>query len=103
MKITRLHEAPKVPFDLDGHIIAQHKAIEVVHLHLKPGEKLEKHSNSFDAIFYVLEGKAILETDSERILIVKDQSIVIGANLSRGFDNISISDFKVLVIKIHKV
>jgi len=102
MKITRLHEAPKVDYALDGHIVAQHNKLEVVHLHLKPGEKIEKHSNPVDVIFYVLEGKAMLESDTERILILKDQSIAIAAGLNRGIDNISVSDFKVLVMKIHK-
>lgn len=102
MKITRLHEAPKVPFALDGHIVAQHSDLEIVHLHLKPGEKIEKHSNPFDVIFYVLEGKAMLESDNERNLVLKDQSIAIDAGVQRGIENISISDFKVLVIKIHK-
>lgn len=100
MKITGLREAPKVPFALDGHIVAKHAVVEIVHLHLKPGEKIEKHSNPFDVIFYVLEGKALLETDTERILVLKDQSIVIDAGVNRGIDNISVSDFNVLVIKI---
>jgi len=102
MKITKLHEAPKVSFALDGHIVAKHGNLEIVHLYLRPGEKIEKHSNPFDAIFYVLEGKALLESDTEQILVTKDQSIVIGAGVNRGIDNISVNDFKVLVIKIQK-
>lgn len=102
MKITRLQEAPKVSFALDGHIVAKHKNIEIVHLHLRPGEKIEKHANPFDVIFYVLEGKALLESDTEQILVMKDQSIMIDAGVNRGIENISVSDFKVLVTKIHR-
>ncbi|PKP04329.1 MAG: cupin domain-containing protein [Bacteroidetes bacterium HGW-Bacteroidetes-9] len=102
MKITRLQEAPKVPFALDGHIVAHHDAADVVHLQLKPGEKIEKHANPFDVIFYVLEGKAMLESDSEKVLVHKDQSIIIGAGVNRGLENISVSSFKVLVIKLLK-
>ncbi len=100
MKINKLHEAPRVSFDVDGHTIAQHSKTEIIHLHLKPGEKIEKHINPFDVIFYVLEGKAMLETDHETVLVLKDQSIVIEAGVNRGIDNISVSDFKVLVIKL---
>lgn len=100
MKITKLQEAPKVPFDLDGHTMASHGTIEIVHLHLKPGEKIEKHSNPFDVIFYILEGKAMLESNNERMLVMKDQSIVISAGINRGIENISVSDFKLLVIKL---
>lgn len=71
----------------------------MVHLNLKPGEKIEKHINSNDVIFYVLEGKALLETANERILVNKDDRIKIEAGIERGFDNISISLFKVMVIK----
>lgn len=100
MKTTKLHEAPKVPFNLDGHIVAQSQNIEVVHLHLKPGEILEKHTNPFDVIFYVLEGKAMIESGNEKALVQKNESVYIQTGVSRGIENISINDFKLLVIKI---
>jgi len=101
MNITKLNQAPKVQFDLDGHIMANHANVEIIHLHLKAGEKIEKHTNPFDVIFYILEGKAMLETDNERVLVLKDQSVIIKAGINRGIDNISIGDFKLLVIKLH--
>lgn len=101
MNITRLNNAPKVPFDLDGHIMAKHAGTEVIHLHLKPGQRIEKHTNPFDVIFYILEGKAMLETENERILILKDQCVAIRAGVNRGLDNISVNDFRLLVIKLH--
>lgn len=99
MEITKLDTAPKVDFDLDGHILCRHQNVEIVHLSLKPGEKIEKHINPQDVIFHVLEGKALLETDKERILVNKDTCIRLEGGLSRGFDNISVSMFKVMVIK----
>lgn len=99
MKILRLNDAPKVAYALEGHILAQLPKVEVVHLTLKPGEKIEKHINPVDVIFFVLEGKAMFETDNERVLILKDQCIHIEGGKNRGFDNISVSPFKVLVIK----
>ncbi len=100
MKITKLSEAPKVPFELDGHIMGQAPRVEIIHLNLKAGQKLEKHINPSDVFFYVLEGKAMLETDNERVLVLKDQCIFVEGNTNRGFDNISVSDFKVMVVKI---
>ncbi|HPG32937.1 MAG: cupin domain-containing protein [Lentimicrobium sp.] len=100
MKTTRLHEAPKVPFNLDGHIVAHCQNIEVIHLHLKPGEILEKHTNPFDVILYVLEGKAMIEAGNEKALVQKDESVCIEAGTARAIENISVSDFKLLVIKI---
>mgnify|MGYP000932160715 FL=1 len=99
MEILNLHKAPKVPFDLNGHILCKHKNLEIVHLTLKPGERIEKHVNPNDVIFYVLEGKALLETVNERILVNKDDVVKVEAGRERGFDNISVSLFKVMVIK----
>lgn len=99
MKINRLHDAPHVAYDLDGHILGQFPAFDVVHLNLKPGEKIEKHINPKDVLFFVIEGKAMLETDTGRVLITKDQYIHVEGGINRGFENISIASFKVLVIK----
>lgn len=99
MEILNLYKAPKVPFDRDGHILCRHRNIEIVHLNLKPGERIEKHINQNDVIFFVLEGKALLETVNERILVNKDDMIRVDGGTERGFDNISISHFKVMVIK----
>lgn len=85
MDITKLNQAPKVSFNLDGHIMANHADVEIIHLHLKPGEKVDKHTNPFDVIFYVLEGKAMLESRIERFLVLKDQSIVIKAGITLGW------------------
>jgi quercetin dioxygenase-like cupin family protein len=100
MEILNLREAPKVPFNLDGHILCSHNNIQVLHLNLKPGEKIDQHINEFDVIFHVLEGKALLITDSNKVLVHKDDCIKIEAGMNRGFDNISVGNFKVMVIKI---
>ena len=99
MKILRVNEAPKVEFKLDGRILCNLPGVEIVHMSLKPGEKIDKHINPNDAIFFVLEGKAMFETDTEKELVSKDQVIVVPGGTNRGIDNISVSTFKVLVIK----
>jgi quercetin dioxygenase-like cupin family protein len=100
MEVINLKEAPKVPIDVDGHLMSKLKNVEVVHLNLKPGEVIEKHVNQADVIFYVLEGKALLENDDEQILVRKDDCIKVQAGTVRGFNNISVSHFKVMVIKL---
>ena len=99
MNILRVNETPKVQYYLDGHILCSLPGLEVVHLSLKPGEKIDKHINPNDVIFFVVEGKAMFETDSERELVSKDQVIVVPGGTNRGIDNVSVSIFKVLVIK----
>ncbi len=99
MNIQRVNDAPKVNYNLDGHILCTLDGVEVVHLSLKPGEKIDKHINPNDVIFFVLEGKAMFETDTEKELVVKDQTILVPGGINRGIENISVSMFKVLVIK----
>ena len=103
MNILRLNETPKVQYNLDGRILCNLPGVEVVHLSLKPGEKIDKHINPNDVIFFVVEGKAMFETDTEGQLVSKDQVIVVPGGTNRGIDNISVSIFKVLVIKTKTV
>jgi len=55
MRIQNLSNSPNVPFNLDGHILFSEKPVELVHLLLKSGEKLELHKNPFDVIFFLVE------------------------------------------------
>jgi quercetin dioxygenase-like cupin family protein len=92
-------EAPKVPFNLDGKVMFSSEKLEIVHLTLKPGEQVGLHTQSFDVIFFVLAGNAILETPSENIAGTENTSIFVPAGVQRGWKNNSVADFKVLVIK----
>ncbi|HLN53938.1 MAG TPA: cupin domain-containing protein [Lentimicrobium sp.] len=100
MELINLKEAPKVPIDRDGHILCKQRNIEIVHLNLKPGEKIEPHVNPVNVIFYVLEGKALLENEDKHVLVKKDDCIQVPAGTYRSLDNISVSNFKVMVIKL---
>lgn len=99
MEILSLKEAPKVPFNLNGRILCNHQNVQIVHLTLKAGDKIEKHINENDVLFYVLEGKALIIQGNEHHLVSKDEIIKIQGGTERGFDNISVADFKVMVIK----
>lgn len=100
MDILNLREAPRVPFNLNGHILCSNENLQIVHLVLKPGEKIDQHVNDIDVVFHVLEGKALLHTEDVNRLITKDDCISVEAGIKRGLENISVSDFKVLVIKL---
>jgi quercetin dioxygenase-like cupin family protein len=101
MKIVKTHvdDAPKVPFDLDGKIMYASDKLEIVNLTLKPGERISKHSQPFDVVFYVLSGDAILETDTENIEVKENTSIFVPAGMQRSWNNNGLKKFKVLVIK----
>jgi mannose-6-phosphate isomerase-like protein (cupin superfamily) len=102
MKIVELKNAEKVPFKLDGKKIITRSDSELIHLTLKPGEILEKHTNPFDVLFYVIQGKGIIEAGEETKLVEKDSCIEIALGVERGWTNSGNEDLKILVIKLFK-
>ena len=99
IKKTTLEDAPKVPFNLDGKILFTSGKCELVHLTLKPGEKIDRHAQPFDVLFFVVEGEGILETETENIEGTGNTSIFVPAGMQRGWRNTGATDFKVLVFK----
>ncbi|MDD2277809.1 MAG: cupin domain-containing protein [Bacteroidales bacterium] len=100
MKVKTLTTAEKVPFNLDGRKMYIGLDAELIHLSLKPGEVLEKHSNPFDVVFYILEGSGIVETDDEAISVESDMSIEIEREINRGITNTGEDLLRLLVLKI---
>lgn len=100
MRITDLGTAEKVPFKVDGRKMLVDSRVEIIHLTLKPGEVLEKHTNTFDVAIYVLEGNGILETDDQSIVVMPDVCITISAGVKRGIRNTSAGEIRLLVVKI---
>ena len=100
MEITNLQNAEKVPFNLDGRKMFVSSKAEIIHLRLKKGEVLEKHTNPFDVAIYIVEGNGIIETDESKKTIAPNDCISVAANLNRGLTNTGDSDLRVLVFKI---
>lgn len=71
----------------------------IVHIELKPGEKLKKHITPVDVCFYGLEGAGIVEIGDETEEIKKDQLIFSPAKIVHRLLNNSEENFRFLVIK----
>jgi len=100
MKTTELKNAEKVPIAIDARKMLVRDDCELIHLTLKPGEILEKHSNPFDVAFYVLSGSGELEVGDETAIISVDTVIDVVAGEMRGWKNIGTEDLRVLVVKL---
>jgi len=100
MNIKNPKNAPKVPFDLDGYILHSEKQIELVHLTLKPGENLADHKNSFDVIFFVIEGEGTLSAEKQQYTLKKGDTTKISSGKNRGWKNTGNQDLLLLVIKM---
>jgi len=99
IKITTLKTAKKVPFDLEGKIMFGNSNVEIIHLTLKPAEKLDIHTNPTDVIFYVLSGKGTLFYNNEKIEVSENSCFEIKKNIERGWKNSTNYELKILVVK----
>ena len=100
MNIKNTLNTPKVPFDLDGYILHSEKQIELVHLTLKPDEKLAEHKNPFDVIFFVVEGEGILSVEKQQHILKTGDTLKITSEKKRGWKNLSNQELRLLVIKL---
>lgn len=100
MNIRNLNNSPQVPFDLDAHILHSEEKFEMVHLLLKPGEKLEEHKNPFDVIFFVNEGSGMLSVEGIVYKLKTNDTVKITSDTNRGWENNSNQNLRLLVIKL---
>ncbi len=98
--IVKLETAPRVPFKIEGRIMFANEQAELIHLTLKRREVLEKHDNSFDVIFYVLEGRGKLMIEDETFNLSANNCISVKTGKTRSWENTGDTNLKVLVYKI---
>lgn len=79
--------------------LISYKDATIVHIELKPGEKLKKHITPVDVCFYGLEGTGIVEIGDKTQEITKDQLIFSPAKIVHRLRNESNENFRFLVIK----
>jgi quercetin dioxygenase-like cupin family protein len=99
-QVQNLSNSPRVPFNLDGHILHSEKPVELVHLLLKPGEKLEAHKNPFDVVFFVIEGSGLLTINEEKQQLNSSDTVKVTSEHMRSWENNTLFDLRLLVIKL---
>jgi mannose-6-phosphate isomerase-like protein (cupin superfamily) len=102
MKILDTRSAPEKP---NPHNVSVRKLYDtenaqVMHIELKPGEKLKKHITPVDVFFYVLEGKGTVEIGDEKEDVSRDMLIESPAKIPHRLLNEGDSTFRVLVVKV---
>lgn len=100
MNYTTLETAEKVPFNLDGRKMFVDPRAEIIHLTLKPGEVLEKHTNPFDVAIYIVAGEGTIETEGETLEVGSNFCIAVKAGAQRGLSNTGKGNLRALVFKI---
>ena len=102
MKITQVSDAPAHPnpHGIDARKLYDTEYAQAVHLTLQPGEQLKKHITPVDAIFFVLEGKGIVEVGDEKEEVGPGTLIDSPANIAHCWYNESGAILRVLVVKV---
>jgi quercetin dioxygenase-like cupin family protein len=99
MKITTLENALKATSAFDARKMYSSATLEVMHLHLLPGEQVAVHVNPVDVVFCVIQGSVRLQADGENKLLNSYDVIEVAAGIERGLTNDSDQDLRVLVLK----
>jgi quercetin dioxygenase-like cupin family protein len=99
MKITRFTEAPMKSPSLDARVMHTSGTLEVVHLHLFPGQEVPQHVNPIDAILCLIEGQVTCKTGDKSFIINLFDTLEIAAGEQRGLFNHTVSDVRILVLK----
>ena len=87
------------PHGVDARKLHANDDVQVVHILLKPGESLKKHTTAVNVFFYVLEGEGYVEIGDEKVLVKKDSLIESPKRIVHCLYNESDKDFRVLVVK----
>ncbi|AGK61985.1 Mannose-6-phosphate isomerase [Archaeoglobus sulfaticallidus PM70-1] len=102
MKIIKIKEieAKENPHNVEAKLVYDDEKAQIIHLTLKPGERLKRHVTPVDVVFYVLEGSGIVEIGDEKRLVEKDVAIESPAKIPHCWYNESNGVLRVLVIKL---
>jgi mannose-6-phosphate isomerase-like protein (cupin superfamily) len=100
-KILSLDDAPEVKINPNGKILYTSENIEMVHLTMKQGETMERHSQPFEVVFFVIYGTGVLDVRNDQIMATPNTCIHVAKGALRRWRNTGVSDLKILVIKDH--
>ncbi len=99
IEIPSIKSSPN-PHRVDARKIYDTENAVAVHMTIKPGESLKKHSTPVDVFFYVLEGEGIVEIGDEKEMVNKDSLIESPAKTPHTWYNEGQNDLKILIVKV---
>jgi quercetin dioxygenase-like cupin family protein len=96
---TNKENATKLPIDQDAWLLFRFDQLEVVRLHLAPGDSMENHVNDWRIIFFVLRGRGSLDVEGQIYKLEQEQSIAVEAGKKRFWSNRGTQTLELLVMK----
>ncbi len=98
VQVKDVHSKPNV-HGVDARNISDTENAQVAHITLQPGEALKKHITPVDVVFYVLQGRGVVEIGEERAEVLADTLIESPAKIAHRWINESQKALCILVIK----
>ena len=98
-KPTSTDTAKKLPIEQDAWLLFSYDQLEVIRLHLAPGDSMENHINEWRIIFFVLRGSGSLEVEGKVYDLGQEQSIAVEAGKKRFWSNHGDQTLELLVVK----
>jgi mannose-6-phosphate isomerase-like protein (cupin superfamily) len=102
MKTINILDAPvhENPHGIDARKVYDTQHAQAVVITLEPGQQLKRHITPVDAIFFVLEGRGIVEVGDEKEEVGPNTLIDSPAKIPHCWYNEGDSTLRVLVIKV---
>ncbi|MBN2184894.1 MAG: cupin domain-containing protein [Candidatus Krumholzibacteriota bacterium] len=88
------------PHNISASRIYDSQNAQAVHMTLRPGEALKRHITPVEVIFYILEGRGVVEIGEERKEFGPDTLIESPAGIPHCWYNESDMVLRILVIKV---
>jgi mannose-6-phosphate isomerase-like protein (cupin superfamily) len=101
MKIVEVKDVQSKPnpHGVDARNLSDTENAQVVHITLQPGQSLKKHITPVDVVFYVLEGRGVVEIGDERKEVEADTIIESPAKIPHRWLNEGKELLRILVVK----
>lgn len=93
-------EIAKTPHNVDVRKLFSFEHATIVHITLKPGEKLRTHVTPVDAFFFGLEGNGIVMIGDEEENLTENELVFSPKKVKHTLKNQSNEIFRFLVIKV---
>jgi mannose-6-phosphate isomerase-like protein (cupin superfamily) len=88
------------PHEVEAKRIFENEKASVIHMALKQGQSLKKHTTPVDVFFFILEGKGIVEIGDEKQEVEKDTLIENPKGIPHLLRNTGEHVFRFLVVKL---
>lgn len=102
MRVTKVidTESFQNPHAVEAKEIYNTDSAQVIHMLLKPGQSLKKHTTPVDVFFYILEGKGVVEIGDESQEVEKDTIVDSPKDIPHLLRNNGNEPFRFLVVKL---